>query len=386
MSADYFEDVTNGRDILGGHANASGRRWFTRRRTWPWASGGPQLPKRRRAGKPGSRMIATATGLLFLLGAGLLGVSLAAQYRYLQHERHQHAASLTEALALDLGMLIFSLLALGLARAGRPAKAERLLIIGCAAGSAVMNYAASDVTSARSVLAYVMPPIFLAVVADRVISVVRRHYLGDTEASAWRAAGSAARSSARFGGLVVLYGLRLALAPRSTLAGGRRAVLLATPLPAAERPLAIEPAAEADQPPPPDQQEAGQEQSEPYLWPGPPFATCRLCGTAIGLRANGTWGPMIRGTGASCPHDPFAGEAGNEEAELLYSPPRPGTKTAAFLELLTQEYGPLSGIGLEQVSPIASAIAPRVGLNTGSARNWLRKAILAAQAPEEADR
>ena len=92
MSADYFEELRNtGREVLGAHTNAEGSTWFTKRRTWPFAS--PQLPKLRRpAGKPGSRMIATATGLLFLLGAGLLGVSLAAQYRYLLHERHQHWA------------------------------------------------------------------------------------------------------------------------------------------------------------------------------------------------------------------------------------------------------------------------------------------------------
>jgi len=309
---EHFEDITPDRRILGAHANADGQTWFTKRRTWragPFRSGPSGLPKLRRPQvKPGSGMIATATGLLFLLGAGLLGVSLAAQYRYLLHERHQHWASLTEALALDVGMLIFSLLALGLARAGKPAKTERLLIIACAAGSAVMNYAAADVTSPRSVLAYVMPPIFLAVVADRVISVVRRHYLGDTDASAWQAAGRAAGRSARFGGLVILYGLRLALAPRSTLAGGRRAVLLATPLPVAEPPRAIEPPAG----------------------------------------------------------------------------PRAGTKTAAFLSAVIRDHGPLSGIALEQVSPIAAALAPGAGLNTGTARKWLRRAVLAAQAPEEA--
>jgi hypothetical protein len=171
--------------------------------------------------KPGSVMIGIATGLLFLLGAGLLAVSLAAQYSYLFRQRHQSAASLIEALALDVGMVIFSLLALGLARSGKPAKAERVLIMVCAGGSALMNYAAADVFSPRSVLAYVMPPVFLAVVADRVISVVRRHFLGEKETrSAWAAMGA-----------VVLYGLRFVLAPPSTARGVRRYVLQATPLP-----------------------------------------------------------------------------------------------------------------------------------------------------------
>jgi hypothetical protein len=172
---------------------------------------------------PGSVLVAVATGLLFLLGVGLFAVSLDAQYRYIFHAKHQSTASWVEALALDVGMAIFSLLALGLARAGKPARAERVLIIACAAVSGVMNFAAANDTSPKSVLAYVMPPVFLAVVADRVVSVVRRHVLGEDERSPWLAAIP-----------VVLYALRLVLALPSTAAGLRRWLLLKTPLPAAQ--------------------------------------------------------------------------------------------------------------------------------------------------------
>src|SRR5450631_2018979 len=169
MNTDLFEGL-DGRDVIGAQANRDrsvivtkpshfqGLRWLRR----------VPLRPHREAGRPGASMIAVATGLLFVLGAGLLAVSLAAQYAYLLRQRHQHAASMAEALALDLGLLIFSLLALGLARAGKPARAERMLILACAAGSAVMNFAAADVASPRSVLAFTMPPLFLAVVADRV--------------------------------------------------------------------------------------------------------------------------------------------------------------------------------------------------------------------------
>jgi hypothetical protein len=174
---------------------------------------------------PGSVLVAVATGLLFLLGVGLFAVSLDAQYRYVFHAKHQSAASWVEAVALDVGMAIFSLLALGLARAGKPARAERVLITACAAASGVMNFAAADDASPKSVLAYVMPPVFLAVVADRVVSVVRRHVLGEDERSPWQAAAPLA-----------LYGLRLVLALPSTAAGLRRWLLLKTPLPAAQAP------------------------------------------------------------------------------------------------------------------------------------------------------
>jgi hypothetical protein len=163
----------------------------------------------------------------------LFGVSLAAQYRYILHAKHQVTASMVEALALDAGMIIFSLLALGLARAGQSARVERALILACAIGSAGMNYAAADVASPRSVAAYVMPPVFLAIVTDRVIAVVRRHMIGDDERSAWAVLGRALAAALLGLGKAVLYGLRLALAPRSTLGGLRRCVLLATPLPAA---------------------------------------------------------------------------------------------------------------------------------------------------------
>jgi Protein of unknown function (DUF2637) len=175
--------------------------------------------------RPGSVLVAVATGLLFLLGAGLFAVSLDAQYRYVFHAKHQSAASWVEALALDVGMAIFSLLALGLARAGQPARAERALITACAAASGVMNFAAANDASPKSVLAFVMPPVFLAVVADRVVSVVRRHVLGEHERSPWLAAAPLA-----------LYAMRLMLAPPSTALGLRRWLLLKTPLPPAGQP------------------------------------------------------------------------------------------------------------------------------------------------------
>jgi Protein of unknown function (DUF2637) len=191
-------------------------------------SDGPRITTARaggRGGEPGSALIAVATGLLFLLGAGLFAVSLNAQYRYVFHAKHQSAASWAEALSLDVGMAIFSLLALGLARAGKPARVERVLIMACAAASSVMNFAAADDTSPKSVLAYVMPPVFLAVVTDRVVSVARRHVHGTGERSPWLAAGR-----------VALYALRLAVALPSTAAGLRRWLLASTPLPGAQEP------------------------------------------------------------------------------------------------------------------------------------------------------
>jgi hypothetical protein len=105
-----------------------------------------------------------------------------------------------------------------------------------------MNYGAADVSSPRSVAVYIMPPVFLAIVTDRVIAVVRRHVLGmEAERSAWAALGRAALMVMTFVGKTFLYGVRLVLAPRSTLGGLRRSVLLATPLPADPVPVPVLP-------------------------------------------------------------------------------------------------------------------------------------------------
>jgi hypothetical protein len=180
---------------------------------------------------PGSVLISAAAWLLALIGAGALYVSFTAQRQYIFAARRQDAASIVEALLLDLLMIVFTLLALGLSRAGKPSRTERALILACAAASAYMNVAAADVTSPRSVAAYVIAPLALAVVVDRVVAVIRRHVLADTEPSAWAPLGRAAAAAARAAGLLVLYTLRFILAPPETARGLRRIILQAAPLP-----------------------------------------------------------------------------------------------------------------------------------------------------------
>ena len=191
--------------------------------------------ERRRTGTgraPGSVLIAVAAWLLALTGGGALFVSFSAQDAYLLAVRRQDAASVIEALLLDLGMIVFTLLALGLSRAGQPARAERALILACSAASAYMNISAADVASPRSVTAYAVAPLALAAVVDRVVAVIRRHVLADAEPSAWNTLGRAAAAAARITGLVLLYCLRFALATPATARGLRRMVLDAAPLPA----------------------------------------------------------------------------------------------------------------------------------------------------------
>ena len=203
-------------------------------------------PRRGNTGRaPGSALIAVAAWLLALTGAGALFVSFTAQYAYILAVRRQHAASMIEALLLDLLMIVLTLLALGLSRAGQSARAERALILACAAASAYMNVSAADVASPRSVAAYAVAPLALAVAVDRVVAVIRRHVLADCEPSPWATLGRTAAAAARMTGLAGLYCLRFTLAAPQTARGLRRMVLAAAPLPA----LPEAPAAETTGPP-----------------------------------------------------------------------------------------------------------------------------------------
>ena len=224
--------------------------------------GGPGLPGitrdggerlatsvRRRAGTgraPGSVLIAVAAWLLALIGGGALFVSFSAQYAYILAVRRQDAASVIEALLLDLLMIVFTLLALGLSRAGQSARAERALILACAAASAYMNVSAADVASPRSVAAYAVAPVALAVVVDRVVAVIRRHVLADQRTLGldhrWAAPRRPRPGSP---GWCCCTVLRFALAAPETARGLRRMVLDAAPLPALPEP----PAPEAIEPP-----------------------------------------------------------------------------------------------------------------------------------------
>ena len=55
------------------------------------------------------------------------------------------------------------------------------------------------------------------------------------------------------------------------------------------------------------------------------------------------------------------------------------TKTARFLALVAERHGPLAAVPLAEVSKICAELAPQAGLNTGAARTALRRAVLAAQ-------
>ena len=170
----------------------------------------------------------------------------------------------------------------------------------------------------RDLAVWTMPPAAYALASDTLIGVVRVWVIARHSEPAAGLAAEEATLLAMAGGLL-LWLLRLGMAPASTLHGFRTWVLEECP---------VAPGRRAARPAP-----AAASVPVPKAAAVPP-----------------------RGSG-----------------------PRGGTKTARFLALVTERHGPLAAIPLEAVAKTSAALAPQVGLNAGSARAALRRAVLAAR-------
>ena len=313
---------------------------------WPAIASAAAAPGKARTELTGRWLIAGAC----LLRAGLavaMGVtSFHAQFTYIFATKRQWAPAVLEALGLDAGAVIFSLLGIALARLGRGAAVERVLVVTCALGSCGMNVLNANLGSPRSVAVYAMPPVLFAVTSDRLVAVIRQAAVGravdDTaERSAWRLPGR-----------MLLYCLRFTVDRHGTARGVRQAILNATPLPQAAPPAAEE-------------------------YPDPLYAVLDE------IRRIDLAGKSQVGRRDESPRRP--GE--NGELELARSRRDPDrqrtTKTARFLALVNDMYGPLAEFPLANVYKVSAELAPAVRLHDGSARAALRAAVLAAQGGAE---
>ena len=132
---------------------------------------------------------------------------------------------------LDAGMVILSALGIGLARAGKPSRSVRVLIMICAGASAGMNLAAADPGSWRSVAAYVVGP---GVPGGHHRPGDRRHPPARPPAGHRIRLGAARPrrgGRAAAGGRRGLVPAAAVLAPSGTLRGLRQMVLDAAPVP-----------------------------------------------------------------------------------------------------------------------------------------------------------
>jgi hypothetical protein len=266
---------------------------------------------------PGAWLHAAAGGLFVLAGAAA-AVSFTAQYRLVYAARHLAVVAGLEAAIPDAAALVFACLGVALALHGRRAVRARLLNAASAGASVFMNLIAAA-PGWRDLVVWTMPPVAYALASDTLIGVVRTAVVARQNP-----AGLAGEVTllAMAGG-VVLWLLRLTMAPASTLAGFRGWVL-------EECPVA-----------------PGRRAARPV-----PTVKPASTNTAVSLPSRGR------------------GRQG-------------GTKTARFLALVTQRHGPLASIPLASVSRLSAAVAPQVDLNSGAARAALRRAVLAAQSGDQ---
>jgi hypothetical protein len=290
----------------------------------------------------GRWLIAAACVLLAGLAVAMGVTSFHAQFTYIFATKRQWAPAILEALGLDAGAVIFSLLGIALARLGRRAAVERVLVVVCALGSCGMNVLNANLGSPRSVAVYAMPPVLFALTSDRLVAVVRRAALG-------RAADDAAQHSAwHLAGRSALYCLRFAVDRRNTTAGCRQAILNATPLP----------------------QGSALPESSPA-----PADPVQLILDAI---REGELTAKLALVQSAQPAEP-SGHQVELQRPRSRRRNRKRTKTARFLGLVQDKYGPLADFRLADVYRASAELAPKVRLHDGSARTALRAAVIAAQ-------
>jgi hypothetical protein len=182
-----------------------------------------------------------ATGLCLLAAAAAV-VSFTAQYRMVEATRRLSIVAGLEAAIPDAAALVFACLGIALALHGRRAIRARALNLAAVGTSVFMNIIAAA-PGWRNLAIWAMPPIAYALASDTLISVVRAWALARHQYLDAALAADQATPLAILGGLI-LWLLRLALAPKSTLAGFRAWVLAECPVaPGRRAPAAAPPEA-----------------------------------------------------------------------------------------------------------------------------------------------
>ena len=155
--------------------------------------------------------------------------------------RHLPAIAALEAAIPDAAALVFACLGIALALHGRRALRARALNLASVGTSVFMNAIAAE-PGWRNLAIWALPPVAYALASDTLIGVVRAWALARHQ----HLTADAATPLAILGGLL-LWLLRLALAPASTLAGFRAWVLAECPVAPGRRPAPRAAPEEGDQ-------------------------------------------------------------------------------------------------------------------------------------------
>ncbi len=288
-------------------------------------AGDPHQP---RAGSDGrdlpARWLTAAMVSLAMLAAAAAAVSYAAQYRMVLAAKGIAPVAALEAAIPDLAALIFAALGIALALHGKRAIRARTLNVAAVVTSVAMNVLAAA-HGWRDLAVWAMPPVAYALASDTAIGVVRARTIARQRAMDVALGDDEATPLAILGGLL-LWLLRLGIAPASTLAGFRRWVIEECPIAPGRR---ARPASSAA--------------SRPI--------------TSLAPRALAAPPATGRPRGGS----------------------REGTKTARFLALVAGRYGPLESFSLTDVSRVSAELAPEADLDPGAARTALRHRVQSLQ-------
>jgi hypothetical protein len=260
---------------------------------------------------------------LAVLAAAAAAVSYQAQYQLVAALKRDQWAAAVQAAIPDAGAAVFACLGIALALQGRRAIRTRVLNLACVGISVAMNALAVVHGGWRSLAVWVMAPAIYALASDTLIGVVRAWSIARHRELSEALADDEATPIATLGGLL-LWLVRLCVAPKNTLAGFRSWVVEECPVAPGRRGVSA----------------------------GRPADAAITTGPAAS--------PVVRSR-------PRAARRGG------------GTKTARFLALVIERHGPLAGVPLSDVSRIAAALAPEAGLNVGSARAALRSRVLEAR-------
>jgi hypothetical protein len=282
---------------------------------------GPGLD--RRVKDQPARWLTASMFSLAVLAAASATVSYAAQYRTVFAAKAVAPVAALEAAIPDVAALIFATLGIALALHGRRAIRARVLNVAAVVTSVAMNVLAAG-HSWRDLAIWAMPPVAYALASDTAIGVIRAWTLARQRAAGEAFADDEATPLAILGGLL-LWVLRLAMAPVSTLAGFRSWVI-------EECPVA----------------------------PGRP-------------------GPERPGPRRASANPPVKAITGRPEAAERRGGARQGTKTARFLALVADRYGPLEAFPLAEASRVSTELAPEADLDPGAARSALRRHVQSLQ-------
>ena len=166
---------------------------------------------------------------LAVLAAAAAAVSYQAQYQLVAALKHDQWAAAVQAAIPDAGAAVFACLGIALALQGKRAIRTRVLNLACVGISVAMNALAVVHGGWRSLAVWVMAPAIYALASDTLIGVVRAWSIARHRELSEALADDEATPIATLGGLL-LWLLRLSLAPKSTLAGFRSWVVEECPV------------------------------------------------------------------------------------------------------------------------------------------------------------